>query len=384
MILSLIVYTGAAAMMAWLGWHINCRERQLVEKGGAELPFLSWEIVAALLIYVAISSLRWLMSWDYNQYFSYYVSMQSLGEFSRENYEPGFHLITLGMARAGMHFAFYFGFWAALHISLLYYALRHRKCLMPWIALCIFLGPYYIQWMSLLRQAVVECLFVLLVELIVRRKFWLYLIISLLVMTVHKMAILLVPLYFVPLIKVRGMKRWTPFALLMACVVLGSFPQWIQWCFDRVGQLAQYAGYGHYYRLFSTDVSFAFRSVIGPARLFPLVSGLIVLWYYPSIKRMFSSDVCLPAFYRFMLIHLGYVNLMGNTTQYLSRPGDLMRVTLLIMICYTMCYLWRLRKWLPLLALVCLNFYYIFYEMFKAVTIGGSIYAPELYHTFLF
>ena len=371
-------------MMAWLGWHVNWRERRIIAQGGAELPFLSWEIVASLLIYVTISSLRWLMSWDYNQYYSYYVSMQSLGEFSRENYEPGFHLITLGLARAGMHFAFYFGFWAALHITLLYYALRKRKCLLPWIALCIFLGPYYIQWMSLLRQAVVECLFVLLVELIVRRKFWLYLLISLLVMTVHKMAILLLPLYLVPLIKLRGIKRWTPFALLLTCVILGSFPQWIQWCFDRVGQLAQYAGYGHYYRLFSTDVSFAFRSVIGPARLFPLVSGLIVLWYYPSIKRMFEGDVCLSAFYRFMLLHLGYINLMGNTTQYLSRPGDLMRATLLVMICYTMCYLWRQRKWLPLLALVCLNFYYIFYELFKAATIGGSIYAPELYHTFLF
>ncbi len=384
MILSLIVYTGTAALLAWLGWHVSRREQRLVVQGGGELPFLSWEIVASLLIYIAVSSIRWLMSWDYNQYFSYYVSMQSLGDYSRENYEPGFHLITVGMARAGMHYAFYFGLWAALHITLLYYALRHRKCLLPWIALCIFLGPYYIQWMSLLRQAVVECLFVLLVELIVRRKFWLYLVITLLAMTIHKMAILLIPLYVIPLIKVRSMKRWVPFALLLTCVVLGSFPQWIQWCFDRVGQLAEYAGYGHYYRLFSTDVSFAFRAVIGPSRLFPLISGLIVMWYYPSIKRAFSGDVCMSAFYRFMLLHLGYINLMGNTTQYLSRPGDLMRGVFLVMVCYAMCYLWRERKWLPLLALFFLNFYYIYYELYKAVAIGGSIYAPELYHTFLF
>ena len=256
MFLSLIVYTGTAALLAWLGWHVSNREQRLVAQGGAELPLLSWEIVASLLIYIAVSSFRWLMSWDYNQYFSYYVSMQSLGEYSRENYEPGFHFITLGMARAGMHYAFYFGLWAALHITLLYYALRHRKCLLPWIALCIFLGPYYIQWMSLLRQAVVECLFVLMVELIVRRRFWIYLLLTLLAMTLHKMAILLLLLYLVPLIKVRHIGRWVPFAVLLTCVALGSFPHWIQWCFDRVGTLAEYAGYGHYYRLFSTDIFF--------------------------------------------------------------------------------------------------------------------------------
>ena len=75
---------------------------------------------------------------------------------------------------------------------------------------------------------------------------------------------------------------------------------------------------------------------------------------------------------------------MANTTQYLSRPGDLMRCCFLIMICYTMQYLWRERKWLPLAVMVICNFHYIYYEISKAVIKTGSIYAPELYHTFLF
>ncbi len=384
LILSLIVYIGTALLLALLGWHVNQREQRLVMWGGAELPFATWEVMMSLCIYIAVSSFRWLMSWDYNQYYSYYVSMQSLGDYSRENYEPGFHLVTVAMGRAGLHYAFYFGLWAALHITLLYYALRHRKCLLPWVALFIFLGPYYIQWMSLLRQAVVECLFVLMVELIVRRKFWIYLLVSLLALSIHKMALLLIPLYLVPLIKVKSMRRWVPFALLLLCVVLGMFPQWIKWGFDRIGQLASLLGYGHYYRLFNTDVSYAFRSVIGPTRLFPLLTGFIILWYYPAIKSMFARDKYLSAIYRFMLVHLCYINVMGNTTQYLSRPGDLMRGAFLIMVCYTMCYLWRERKWLPVIIIACMNFYYIFYELIKSATIGGSIYAPELYRTFLF
>ena len=182
MVLSLTVYTGTALVMAWLGWHVSHREQRVMANGGRELPFGSWEILIAILIYVAISAVRWLTSWDYNMYYNYYVTMQSMGECSRENFEPGFVFATSVMARSGLHFAFYFAFWALLQISLLYYALRHRKVLLPWVAICIFTGPYYVQWMSTLRQAVVECLFVLMVELIVRRKFWLYMLLCLLAM----------------------------------------------------------------------------------------------------------------------------------------------------------------------------------------------------------
>lgn len=384
MILSLTVYTTTALAMAWLGWLVSRREQRLMAQGGGELPFCSWEILMAILIYVAVSSVRWLTSWDYNMYYNFFVTMQSMGETSRENFEPGFELVTKAMAQSGLHFAFYFAFWAALQIVLLYYALRHRKVLMPWVALCIFLGPYYIQWMSTLRQAVVECLFVLMVELIVRRKFWLYLLLCLLAMTLHKMSIVLIPLYLVPLITFRNVKRWVPFALLALCVVLGSFPQWIQWTFDRLGQFADLLGYGHYYRLFSTNSLYAFRAVLGPTRLCPLLSAIVMIWYYPDIKRMFAADRYLPAMYRFTLVHLGYLNIMGNTTQYLSRPGDLMRCCFLIMVCYTMHFLWRERKWLLLAAMMLFNFHYIYYEIAKAVIKTGSIYEPELYHTFLF
>ena len=161
MLLSLTVYTGLAIILALLGWHVNHREQRLLVQGGRELPFYSWEIMTAIAIYVLVSSVRWLVSWDYNMYYNYYICMQSLGIYSRENFEPGFSLITHLMSKAGLHFAFYFGFWAALHIVLLYYALRHHKMLLPWIALCIFLGPYYIQWMNTIRQSVAECLFII-------------------------------------------------------------------------------------------------------------------------------------------------------------------------------------------------------------------------------
>ena len=384
MILSLCVYTGTAIVMSWLGWHVGQREQRLVAGGGAELPLWSWELMASVIIYVLVSALRWQTSWDYNMYYSHYVAMQSIGEYSRENFEPGFALVAITMGKAGMHFALYFAIWALAQILLIFYALRHRKVLLPWLALCIFLGPYYIFWMGFIRQSVVEALFVVMVELIIRRKFWIYLLLSLVAVSIHKMCILFIPLYFVPLIPVRTTRRWWPFTLLALCIALGSFPQWIKWFFDHIGQFAEVMGYGHYYRLFMSDnLEYAFRSVMGPARLMPLVSCLAMIWYYPAIKSMFGGDKYLSATYRFSLLYMGYINLLANTTQYLARPGELMRTCFVFMLCYLLYFLWCQRKWIPFTIVALSNFYYIFYEIAKSQLIGGSIYMPELYHTFL-
>ncbi len=386
MLFSLAVYLGTATLMAWLGWHVSHREQRLVAQGGGELPFLSWEILAAISVYVLVSALRWQTSWDYNMYYSNYMAMQSLGQYSRENFELGFNLITVAMARAGLHYAFYFAFWAAFHIILLYYALRHRKILLPWVAVCLLIGPMYLQWMNAIRQAVVECLMLVMVELIVKRKFWLYLALSLLAMMIHRISVLLIPLYFVPLIPLRGgVKRMVPFMALLIIVALGFFPQWIQWCFERIGYLASLLGYGHYYRLFtSNDAEYVFWTVMGPTRLFPILSMGIIIWYYPSIKRFFNGDLYLAAIYRLSLVYIAYVNLFASTTLYLRRPGELLRGVFLVMISYALCYLWRERRWVPFTVMALLNLYYIFYEMIKASVNMSSVLAPELYRTFLF
>lgn len=388
-ILTLIVYPGMTALMAALGWHVSHRERVAVAAGGSaqQLPFGAWEMILAMLLYVAVSAARWLTSWDYNMYYNYFVSMQSLGEYSRENFEPGFTGLTMLMARSGMHFAIYFAFWATAQIVLIFYALRHRKVLLPWLALCVFLGPYYIFWMGFVRQSVVEALFLLMIELIVRRKFWIYFALCVVAVMLHKMAVLLLPLYFVPLIPFRfKVRRWMPLAFIGICVVLGSYPIWIRTLFDQLGQLAGVLGYDHYYRLFSShNVEYAFRPVMGPARLCPLVCCLVSIWYYFEMRdTTYAGDKLLSPTFRFSLLYMGYISLFINTTQYLTRPGELMRTCFVVMVCYTMNHLWRKRHWIPFALMAVCSYYYVFYEVYKVWRSGGSIFIPELYHTFLF
>ena len=388
MILSLIVYSCTAAVMAWLGWHVGEREQRRISSGAGELPFFSWEILLAMLVYVVVASCRWLTSWDYNMYYNFFISLQSLGLYSRHNFEPGFVLITKAMADAGCHFAIYFAFWAITQIVLLYYAFRHRKVLLPWLALCVFLGPYFIFWMGFVRQSVVEVLFILMVELIVRRKFWYYLLLSIVAVSLHKMCVLFIPLYFIPLIKVPvkgNVRRWFPLALIVLCFVLGSFPGWIKWIFERIGSLAEMLDYGRYYRLvLNHHIEYSFRPVMGPSRLCPLLTCVMIICYWPGIRKMFSSDRYLPALYRFAVVYMAYINLFANTTQFLTRPGELMRSVFLVMTCFLLQYLWKQRRWIPFAAAAFFNFYYVYYEIAKFAIGGGSIYVPEMYHTFLF
>ena len=185
--------------------------------------------------------------------------------------------------------------------------------------------------------------------------------------------------------KISRNTRWMAFALLAVCFVAGSFPQWIQWTFDRIGSIAQVLGYGHYYRLFiNNNLEYAFRNVMGPARLCPLLTCLLIIWYYPAIRQQFASDKYLPALFRFSVVYMCYINLLANTTQYLTRPGELMRSCFLVMTCFLLHHLWTHRRWIPFAAAAFFNFYYVYYELAKAYFHGGSIYAPELYHTFLF
>ena len=81
---------------------------------------------------------------------------------------------------------------------------------------------------------------------------------------------------------------------------------------------------------------------------------------------------------------MAYINLFANTTQYLTRPGELMRSCFLVMVCFLLHYLWKQRKWIPFVVAAFFNFYYVYYEIAKAAHFGGNIYVPELYHTFLF
>ncbi|MBR5101867.1 MAG: EpsG family protein, partial [Muribaculaceae bacterium] len=213
-----------ALALSALGWHISKREDSLLKNSETKLPFYSWEIITSILIFAAILGIRWHTGYDHEMYLYEYSRLQNGLDCTRE-FEPGFLLIGKVFAKLGIHYSIYFAFWAALQIGGVYFALRDRKYLLPWVGILIVTGPYMLNWVNSMRQATVACLFLGAMPLIINKRFWLYALFVLLCATIHKSALLLLPVYFVPWIKpcklFKG--RYAHYAILGCCILLGLY-----------------------------------------------------------------------------------------------------------------------------------------------------------------
>ena len=212
MLQSVIVYSTVSLLLCFLGWHINRREQLLQTKDpSAQLPFWSWEIVVSIMIVTLMMGLRFKTGSDYEMYLNQYNSVKETGEFARGDLEPGFYLVTKLFVAAGIHYAFYFAFWAFIQISALYFGLRHHKHLLPWVGMILILGPYGFNWISFMRQWTVALVLVAMIPLIEKRRFIPYLVITLVAMTIHRSAWLLLVEIPQPLGQIRYRRSGTEY-----------------------------------------------------------------------------------------------------------------------------------------------------------------------------
>ena len=170
---SILVYTFTALILYWLARNLSMRE-SYISNGitQTQTKFWSPEIFFTIIIFATIAGARYNVGIDHLYYLSEYTSLQSSGLTRRETYEPGFMLMFRSFAKSGFHYFYFFALFAAMQLFFIYYALKDRKFLLPYIALSIMLGPYFLNWMNGMRQCLAMCMFVFLVEYIIERKFW--------------------------------------------------------------------------------------------------------------------------------------------------------------------------------------------------------------------
>ncbi len=371
MLQSVLVYTSVGLVLFYLGRHIQQREAKLMATTGETLPFYSWEIILSILIFGTVAGLRYHTGYDHASYLNTYLQLKDTGILSRQDFEPAFTLVSKLFAKFGLHFFFYFAFWAALEFSLLYYGLRKHKKLLPWIGLCLMLGPYFLHMMNTLRQGVVECLFVAMVPLIAKRKIGLYLLLTLFAMTLHKSSLILLPVYFIALSRIKIDAKWS-IGIVALCFILGFFPQWIAFLLDKFGYALTYVGYGKYDHVYHNSNGFYFREItLGPITLLAALVKFSIVVAYPKVKAYFKEDKMLPFFFRLSYIYICYSFLMGKTTHYLLRPGEYFMPFLMIMAAYVLSYLWYSKKTKYFFAFLAVNCIYIFVELSKVFCFEG-------------
>ena len=354
MLLSIAVYTLFALSLFGLGWHVNSREQEtLATRTTKELPFYSWEILLSIAIISIVFGFRFNTGSDYMMYWKqYYYDLYELDYGRVGGMEVGYEWITKVFASFRLHFIVYFSFWAALQAFLLYYGLRHRKFLLPWMGLLLVLGPYSINWLSFMRQWTVTCAFIPMVSLIQERRWLPYVLLVLLLSTIHVSALILLLFYILPYKRIAELSRIKCLLIMALMILLGLKPFWIQ-VFKPIGELLPLLGYERYQAMFNDLMNGGARFMSwGILHIIIIFSQVVIIYYYKEVKAYRPNDLLLPYFFVLAFVAICYDNLMQNTIHFILRPVELLYGCELVMLAYTYNFLYAKKRYKELL--VCL------------------------------
>lgn len=386
MLLSFTVYTLTAVLLALLGWHANHREQRLVAAGGGQLPFYCWEILASIVLFAIVAGARYKTGYDHIAYYSQYVQLRDFGGFSRKDYEISFVLISKVFAYFKIHEFFYFAFWGGLQLGLFYFAFRKNKSLLPWLALIIMLGGYFVGWMNSIRQVVVETAFIAMVPFCTNgKKTIIACLIALAMITIHKSAFLVVVfLGIMWFMRNKELSRKNIFVVFSVCLLLGIYPIWLV-VFNNLSGILEGTSYQKYIPMLNNITAGAFRfTKWGPQHILVVISQVLVMWYYPKVKSQYADDKCLRSFFNLSFIGMCLCNLLINTSHFVLRPIEYLTLCTAVMVAYTMRTLYLSKRYVPfaLLALSTLTIAYI--AVIKAVYVPSEINTPYLYNILFF
>lgn len=341
---SIIVYSFTALILFYLGRSVNAREKALYKAHKKYLPFDCLEIVLSILIFAILAGMRYHVGVDHISYLESYQEMLCYGHFLRESFEPGFVFITKVFAYLNLHFFFYFAFLGALQIGFVYYAFRKEKYLLCYIGICIILGTYFLSWMNGIRQCIVACAFIPMIELVDKKKFMWYMVSIMLAFTIHKSVVILIPFYFILQYNFKLINRKFWIIIVVLCVLLGRTPKWLH-AISFIEDLLSFIGYDAYADRLGNMMNESRTLNWGPGRLVVFVLGLIIIWFYPRLREFYSDQRRkLGMYFLLFLIGICSYNLLANTSHIFLRPVDYFTIFTLPMTAYLLNYL-RLKRY---------------------------------------
>ena len=337
---SLLIYLSVAFLVFIIELHAYNREKQLLSGIHKKfLPFYCWENIVSVILIGLLFGLRYNTGEDYAMYLREFTSLQNTGRFVRKDFEPLFYAITWFFVKTGMHYSFYFAFWGAIQVIMIFIGLNSRKHLLPWIMILLVLGPFAYTWYGFMRQWTIACLGVAAFPLLSKRKFILYLVFVLLATLIHKSAFLLLFFIFVPFIKIEKSETKLLISIFIIATILGLWPIWFK-LFKYCSFIFDWFGYEKYQYLLIKlyNGEFVFKHW-GPIHIVTFLSEILMIYYYPQIRKKYSNDVLLPLFFTIAFIGVCYENLFMNTMFFMIRPCVYNYIFVIITLAYVFHYL---------------------------------------------
>ena len=383
MILSISVYLILAFLLYVLAKQIVISERIALRTTEHNISFLNLPTVLSILLFALICGVRYNVGVDNLSYIKQYTYLQQTGNFARENFEALFGWVAKICVNLNLHFSIFMGLWAGLQLFFIYYSMRRDKYLLPFIALFIVLGPTFLSWTNGVRQTVVICIFVFLIEYITTRKLWKYVVGILICSCIHKSAIILLPFYFIFQKPLYPKSRLLNISILIVCTVVGMAPNWI-YIMNDLKDILVFVDYENYADQLEYITENANQSMAwGPSRIGLYALDLLAIWFYPKISKKYQLNKRFDIYFCAFLFGTFFFNLFANTSHIFLRPIAYFRDFKLIIVPVCLYYLLKERRYCLYLSMSALAYFYTLYASTKAFVgdgLGGN--APEVYKFF--
>lgn len=253
-----------------------------------------------VFVFCIFAALRYNVGVDCETYKRLYYEIVQFGRLTSrvDSIEEGFIILSnLSSYVSGQHYVLFF-LLAFLQISLLYSALKSQPKALVFLGVAIFLSGYYWVLMNGVRQNIAACAFVVMVSSMVTRRWWIFVFMFFLGISMHKSAFLMIPFAVVALALKNGVLGvWKQIAILVVCALLMN-----KISLSGVMHYASIAGYEGrsidiYSNLDATDFNFG-------GRMFLLYSAFVVAVCYSKRMEEFYRSSIYNIIYNFFFISI--------------------------------------------------------------------------------
>lgn len=328
---TVFVYTLLLIVLLGFGFIVQTRTRN----NTIQCSFNHWANWLPILFFSILMGLRYDVGTDHLSYmYSYNTNI------GVERWESIFREVAYWMNGHRIHYFWFFALWAFIQIFLFYYALKDEQYLIPYAAIVLIMGQYFMHWLNGIRQDTAACIFFFSIIYITDRKFIKYLLCCIVAMGFHTSAILLIPLYpILVFAKDFTFSRLFQVVLLTIAFFVALTKR------DYLGELmpiidffANYLGYDVYSEYVLE--SFIEKTKAGNGMSFRLlfVLNLIIIFYSNKLKAFFQNRKI--TIYYNLYFWGAFFQLFFINNLVLARPFRYFRLFNLIMIAYLLYYLY--------------------------------------------
>ena len=335
-------------------------------------------LLFSMLTFATMAGMRFHTGVDHLSYLQDYL-YAGRGISWNDNMEPLYVFITKIMAKAGFHYIFYFGLLAFVQVFFVYKSAENRVYLIPYFALLLVLGPYFMDFANGIRQNIVCCVLLFAAsKFIVGNKYLIYILCVLLCTTMHSSALILLPFVLLSLyIPVFG-NKWVNLTIVMACVILGNSQFWIGGLeyISKVLTFMNFEKYSHDLEIYmegdmGREVSF------GPLRMSALLLNITIIWFYKPMRSYYNNDKYLDLSFFLFFLGVCMYNLFTNAGLLFMRVAMYFTIFTLPMTAYLLHYLRNNTKHSVYVIILLLAMTYSSMNALKYSMISNRTYVEE-------